>query len=469
MRRSAQHEGIPVNATDPVVGGSLLRRVLALALSAVIVVWLGSAVFAYVDARHEANEILDGYLAQSAALLAAQAAEDLDELDVEHAPQLHKYARRVAFQIWDRGEVLRVHSANAPDRRLLERDEGFGDVTVDGHAWRAFSSWDRRHRYLIQVAEARDARDEIATSVARSVLLPLLVALPLLAVLLWWAVASGLRPLRSLGAQVARRDPDNLARIDAQSPPAEVAPLVSGLNHLFERVAHSLGRERRFTADAAHELRTPIAALRTQAQVAQRASDDATRTHALLQVIAGCDRAARLVDQMLTLARLDPARAPGPAVHGDVTAIARGVLADLAPAALDKSVDVELDAAGAAEVAGDPDLLAIMLRNLVDNAIRYSAAGSRVVVSVMNRARAVELRVTDSGPGVPADERERLGERFYRGLGTSESGSGLGLSIVRRIAEVHGTVVTYGAPTSGTGLVVTVLLPKPPADCAPSR
>src|SRR5690242_9644870 len=153
---------------------------MTLALSAVALVWLGAAIYSYIDVRHEADEILDGYLVQSAALLVAQASDDLEEIDVEHAPQLHKYARRVAFQVWDRGRVLRIHSANAPDRRLMDRDEGFGDVVIDGKPWRVFSSWDDKRKILIQVGEARGARDAIAAAVGRSFLTPLVIALPVL-------------------------------------------------------------------------------------------------------------------------------------------------------------------------------------------------------------------------------------------------------------------------------------------------
>ena len=455
-----------MTAPRTVAGSSLRRRVLTLALSAVTLVWLTSAVYSYFDARHEANEILDGYLAQSAALIAAQTTGDLDEGEVEHAPQMHRYARRLAFQVWDRGRTLRLHSANAPDHRMLERDEGFGNVVIDGTPWRVFSSWDRERKVLVQVGEERSARDAVAKSVGLGLLTPLLVALPLLALLLWWAVAGGLRPLRALGEEVRRRDPDNLAPLAADAPPAEVAPLLDSLNHLFERVSASMTRERQFTADAAHELRTPIAALRTQAQVAQQATSDAVRDRALRQVVAGCDRAARLVDQMLTLARLDPARDASPVEACHVAGIARATLADVAPAAVEKGIDVELDADEAVTVAGDAALLGVLLRNLVDNAVRYGVAGTRVDVNVAKRDGAVELRVADNGPGVPASELARLGERFHRLEGTTETGSGLGLSIVRRIAEVHGATVTFCAAETGSGLVVVVRFPS--AYVAPS-
>ena len=187
---------------------------LALVLGGVAVAWIGAAVFAYRDARHETDELLDGYLAQSAALIVAQAGEDLDELQLEHAPQLHRYARRVAFQIWDGGKSLRTHSANAPDRRLSPRTEGFDEVEVDGQNWRVFSSYDPHRKILVQVGEARNARDAIALAVARGLAAPMVVALPVLGVLLWIAVTLGLAPLRAVGRAVARRDPANLAPLD---------------------------------------------------------------------------------------------------------------------------------------------------------------------------------------------------------------------------------------------------------------
>ena len=251
---------------------------LALVLGGVAVAWIGAAVFAYRDARHETDELLDGYLAQSAALIVAQAGEDLDELQLEHAAQLHRYARRVAFQIWDDGKTLRTHSANAPDRRLSPRTEGFDEVEVDGQNWRVFSSYDPHRKILVQVGELRNARDAIALAVARGLAAPMVVALPVLGVLLWIAVTLGLAPLGAVGQAVARRDPANLTPLDVESPPREVAPLVASLNSLFERVRASMEHERRFTADAAHELRTPVAALRAQAEVALAANDEATAT-----------------------------------------------------------------------------------------------------------------------------------------------------------------------------------------------
>jgi two-component system, OmpR family, sensor histidine kinase QseC len=435
---------------------SLRNRLLALVLGGVALAWLGAAVFAWYDARHEADELLDGYLAQSAALIVAQAGEDLDESEIEHAPQLHRYARRVAFQLWERGEILRVHSANAPNQRLSPRSEGFDDVLVDGERWRVFSSYDQHRRVLVQVGEARSARDAIAFAVARGLAAPMVVALPVLGVLLWVAVTLGLRPLGAVRRAVAQRDPGNLAPLDDDSVPREVAPLVAGLNALFERVRASMEHERRFTADAAHELRTPIAALRAQAEVALAADDASGRRHALEGVIAGCDRAAHLVEQLLTLARLDPARPQRPDWTADLALAAREVAATHAQAALERGLELSVEAPASARVAIEPALLQILLRNLVDNAVRYAAGVGREIRIEVAGGENPTCRIVDDGPGIPAAERARLGERFHRREGTGERGSGLGLSIVRRIADLCGATVAFETASGGRGLCVTV-------------
>ncbi len=436
-------------------GGSLSRRLLLLSLAAVAVVWVASSIFAVVRVRHEAGELLDAHLVQAAAMLHARVGDDVDESELEHAPELHRYARGLAFQVWEEGLKLRLHSANAPDTRLSPQERGFSDVESGGRAWRVYSSLDRKGRVLVQVAEERRSRDRIAGSVAGALLLPMIVGLPVLGLLIWLALRSGLKPLVALGRDVAVRDPDNLQPLEAADVPREVGPLVASLNGLFGRLRQSIDHERRFNADAAHELRTPLAGVRAQAEVALGASADAERTHALRQVIAGCDRAARLVDQMLTLARLDPKRTLAGGARFDLAAVARDAIAEIAPAGHARGVDVALDASPA-QIVGDPALVAILLRNLLDNAIRHGPAGTTVEVGVQAVAGGAELVVTDQGPGVPPEERDRLGERFHRVLGTGETGSGLGLSIVRRIAELHHAEVAFGAAPSGRGFAARV-------------
>ena len=435
---------------------SLKRRLLLILLGSIALVWLATVVFSYFDARHELDELLDAHLAQSVSLLMVQTRHDLEEIDTEHMEQLHKRARKVAIQVWENGNSLRVHSASAPAVRLSARDEGFSDALIDGERWRVFSAWDAARRYLMQVGERYETREEIAASLATNLLLPLLFALPLLGLMVWLGVARALRPLAALGRQVAERDPGNLGTLDAGAIPAEVMPLVDNLNRLFGRVAQLIESERRFTADAAHELRTPLAGLKTQAQVARAAASGAERARALDQVLAGCDRASHLVQQLLTLARLDPDEPGSFAQPCDLQALARAAVAELAPYALGRKVDIELAEGAAVEMTGHAGLIAILLRNLIDNAIRYSPAGGSVRVRAVRAGAAATLGVIDEGPGIPAGERDKVAQRFYRILGNEQFGSGLGLSIVKRIAELHAASVGFGEGEHGRGLAVTV-------------
>jgi signal transduction histidine kinase len=232
--------------------------------------------------------------------------------------------------------------------------------------------------------------------------------------------------------------------------------LIAALNALFDRLRTSLEQERRFTADAAHELRTPLAAVKTQAQVALGATGEDERSRALGNVVAGTDRATRLVEQLLVLARLDPQKVLPHGQTVDLHELARQGVAELAPAAAAKGVEVSLAAGDAAPVAGDAVLLAVLLRNLLDNAVRYTPAGGEVEVSVRRTTGGVSLAVVDNGPGIPEAERGRVFERFHRVLGSGEEGSGLGLSIVRRIADLHRASVSLDAGPGGRGLRVEV-------------
>jgi two-component system sensor histidine kinase QseC len=437
-------------------GYSLKRRLLLAVLSAVALVWLATAVYSYFDARHEINELLDAHLTQSASLIVAQVGHELEEIDLEHAPQLHKRSRRVAFQIWERGRILRLHSLNAPEERLSPRDEGLSSAVVDGKGWRVFSTWDDRRRFLVQVGEHDEARREMATGMATTLLAPLLMALPALGLFVWLIITRALRPLRALGRQVEERRPDSLGALAADDAPAEVAPLVRSLNSLFERVGRLIGEERRFTADAAHELRTPLAALKTQAQVARAAADPGVRAHALDNVIAGCDRAAHLVEQLLTLARLEPDQLRDRSERCELRSLAQQTIVELAPEAVSRGVQIELADGGPALIDGYAALISVLMRNLVDNAVRYSTAGGTVRVEVALAGPRALLSVSDQGPGIPLEEREKVGRRFYRILGTGQTGSGLGLSIVRRVAEIHDATVTLDEGPRARGLLVTV-------------
>ncbi len=435
---------------------SLKRTLLVLALTTVIAVWIGAAVFTYFDAREEFGEILDAHLAQSATLLSVQTSHELNEIETEHTPMLHKYSLRVAFQVWEDGRILRLHSANAPEQPFAGQQEGFSDALINGHRWRVFTTWDDSAVNLIHVAESTREREELSRDIAKNLLKPLWFSLPLLALLLWFAVSRSLLPLARLTGEVEQRAPDNLASLDASSAPREVAPLIDRLNKLFVRIDTSLQKERRFTADAAHELRTPVAGIKAQAQVARGATNEAERLHALDNAILGCDRAAHLIDQLLTLARIDTLDETGtePCLLGN---IASEVIATIAPTALSQNVRLELLEGEEVSVRGNAVLLRILLRNLIDNAVRHTRAGTMVQIRCRLEHGLPMLSVCDNGPGIPEAELERVSERFYRPAGTSASGSGLGLSIVKRIADIHSASLQLAAAEGGTGLTVTVV------------
>ncbi|MBE0473758.1 ATP-binding protein [Rhodoferax sp.] len=447
---------------------SLQARLLALLLLLVTLVWLGAAGFIWVDASDELDELLDGHLAQSAALLIVQQGGHGDASGVasgrgeaggpvENAPSLHKYAPRVAFQVFHEGQ-LTMRSANAGTTPMAKKARGFSTVQFgDRSDWRVFAAQGSEGDIQVFVGEQIDSRDSILWAVLEGVLTPLLYALPLLALVGWLAVRNGLAPLRQLSRALAQRQPQALEPVLLPDLPTEVEPVVHALNALFERIQAMVDAERRFTADAAHELRTPIAAIRTQAQVALGAgSDNAQRDHALRYTLAGCDRASHLVEQLLTLSRLESSRNGAPVGLVDVTAVAQRVAADLAPTALARAQELALDAPAKAYIDADEMLTSVLLRNLLDNALRYSPDGARVALSVMADGKQVMLRVQDSGPGLTEAEMARLGERFYRVLGTDKTGSGLGWSIVRRIAAVYQARVCVSRSEQLGGLCVTV-------------
>jgi two-component system sensor histidine kinase QseC len=436
---------------------SLQARLLVLVLGLVALVWVATAVTTWVDARHELDELLDSHLAQAAAILVAQVHEVEDEHGVD-APVLHRYASKVAFQVFHEGRLV-LRSAGAPAAPMAAAgrgpQSGFSTVQIGGSAWRVFATHGAERDVQVYVGEQADSRDSILWAVLRSTLWPVLVALPLLGLAAWWAVYRGVAPLRRLGLTLAQRQAQDLEPVRLDDAPAEMAPMIDALNGLFGRIGTLLDSERRFTADAAHELRTPIAAIRAQAQVALGEADEALRRRALRQTLEGCDRAARLVDQLLTLSRLD-AVAPGAKAAVDLAAVARQVVAEIAPRALANRQSIALDGGPDCQVEGDETLLAVLVRNLVDNAVRYSPALAQVAVRVERQAGQVVLTVDDSGAGLPPAQLARLGERFFRIAGSDQGGSGLGWSIAQRIAAVHGATVQASRSALLGGLAVRV-------------
>lgn len=437
-----------------------LRLRLVLLLSAVLgATWVVAAWFSHIEARHEVDKLFDAQLAQSAQVLLGTTRHELHERsERQHAdddiPVVHDYEQRLVFQIWDENGLL-LRSETAPNAALADTVAGYGNVTINGRSWRVLTRWDNHHRFMIQVAEPQDGREKLARHIALKMLLPTLLALPVLAMLIWFAVGTGLIPLQRLKSEVKQRTAERLEPIATAGVPDEVAPLAQALNDLFARLQYAFEGERRFTADAAHELRTPLAALKTQAQVAMRVTDEAERQTALENVLRGVDRATHLLEQLLTLARVDPEAAATGHEPLELRALAANVLANLAPFAHDKKIELSLEDGPAGKLTGNPAQLTVLLRNLLDNAVRYTPEGGSVSVLIKQDQNTV-LEICDTGPGIPEQEKAQVLERFYRIPGNTAEGSGLGLSIVRRIAELHGAVLTLENGADESGLLVRV-------------
>lgn len=434
---------------------SLQWRLSWMLVLATAVVWLLVLASTWWRTAHELSELLDAHLAQTATVLAAQAGHDDDDFTVD--PVLHKYQAKVAFQIWHETELL-GQSARAPTEQLMPLGvRGFTDQTLHGERWRVFATQGHEPDVWVMVAELSSARREILLAGLQSAVGPVLIGLPVLALLIGWLVMRALAPLRSLGQTVAQRHAQALQPLQADvSGMSEVQPLMEALNRLFAQVKDHIDNERRFTADAAHELRTPIAAIRMQAQVVQGASHDAERQQALQAVLQGCDRATHLVAQLLDLARLDAHAQPGVCNAVDVVEPTRQVLAQLVPQALQVGGHIDLSGPEQLRLRTDPARVGILVRNLVDNAVRYSHEGAHV--QVRWQSSPVMLEVQDAGPGMSDEHMRRLGDRFFR-ADSSREGSGLGWSIIRRIAQREGLQVQVDRSPELGGLRVRLVLP----------
>lgn len=439
---------------------SIRNRLLWSLLTAVGGLWVVASIASYVDAHREIDRLLDAHLAQSAQLLSRQAGHELLEMDDLEPEELQPYAQQFAVQLWDEHGRLALRMGPAPASRFSSVERGFSDAVVDGEQWRVFSDWDAEHGILVQMAERHDARRRLAMKVALNGLLPLLIALPIMGVLIWRLVAGGLGPIRRIADEVAQRDPGNLDSLEDSAAPAEIQPLVARLNALFQRIRRSIESERRFTSDAAHELRNPVAAIRAQAEASLASNDPAKARAGLSSIEQSASRLSRLVDQLLALARLD-ARAEGvPLAEIDLVRVARQTLAELAPGVFARGGSIDLEAPDSALIPGDATLLEVVIRNLVDNALVHGGAGVHIATAITVREDSIELCIADDGPGVPEELRERLGQRFLRAQRGHSHGSGLGLSIVARILELHGASIRYESGKHGRGLEVRITFPS---------
>ena len=451
---------------SPARAYSLRRRLVWLLTGVVAAIWLVTALVVYQRAHREADEMLDSQLTQVAeTLLAIVSGGEVEHFVEELDEHRHAYPVPIAFEVWRarKGTWQRLvgspgHGGFAPDAST-----GFSDRAYQGSGWRFYAAEDEDAEYRVVVGQAHAARERLARETGLSLLLPATLALPLMALAVWSVVGHMLRPVDAVARKVGALDPQALAPLDESTAlPDEIAPLRNALNALIRRITDAFEDERRFSADAAHELRTPLAALRVQAQVAQRAQTDESRQHALAQVVSGVDRMAHLVEQLLTLARVDPAHRGVSPPPLDPAPLVAEVCAELQPLARRREQSLSVGVAPDCRIAVTPAWLEIALRNLVDNALRYAGEGARIEVRLAREGTDCVLGVADDGPGVAPALRARLAARFVRGE-TEGEGCGLGLSIAARIATLSQGRLELGEglprADGGRGFAATLRFP----------
>jgi signal transduction histidine kinase len=440
---------------------SLRTRLTVFLLAAALLAAGITGVLAYRNTLKENEQLFDYQLRQTALSLRDQGvAANLAP------PGADEDAPAVVVQIWTmNGAALYLSHPGAalPDRAVL----GFSDVDAGNRRWRVYSMAARNR--IIQVAQPLELRRDLAAAAALRSLRPLLIFAPLMALLIWFLVDRALRPVQRLAHEVKLRDAGSLAPLPEQRLPSEVEPVAHAINSLLARLKLAFDSQRAFVADAAHELRSPLTALKLQLQLMARAPDETSRRAAATQLEQGVERATRLIEQLLTAARTAPGENLEQMQPLDLAGLAREAVAEVWPLAEARRTEIALDAPDSAMITADMDALRILMRNLLDNAIRYTPEGGQVNIRIAQQADALMLAVEDSGPGIPAEERERAFQRFYRGRREAGDGvgSGLGLAIVANIAARHGAEVALLDSALG-GLRVELRFPMPRPDAGAS-
>ncbi|WP_066259618.1 ATP-binding protein [Hydrogenophaga flava] len=436
---------------------SLRARLLVFVLLAILATALLQAALAWRAARAEADALFDYQMRQTAQTLRAGLPEGLATGVLPVPPEQQDFD--FVLQIWSVDGSLLLRSADRPElpaRAVL----GFADVVAHGTTYRVYSVI--TGGLVIQVAQDMAVRQRMAGDLALRTAAPVLWLAPVLMLAVGWLVRRTLAPVARVREQVATRSADDLAPLAGQALPDEIRPLVQEFNGLLQRLGQAFEVQQRFVADAAHELRSPLAALKLQVQGLRRADDAEHRERALQRLDTGIDRATRLVGQLMELARQQARQAEGaPAAPLDLAALARTVIAEAVADAQARSQELGLSGLETAMVTGHADALRLLLRNLVENAIKYTPAGGRIEVGVVagEAPGRLALVVEDSGPGIPEAERTRVLDRFYRLPDAPSTGSGLGLAIAQSVAQMHGGALRLDASPTLGGLRVRLELP----------
>ena len=435
-------------------GHSLRRRLIGFVLASILLAATALGVTAYRGALRDADAMFDMHLQQMAHTMhGGGAPRGGGNQDLDYGEE----GFDVFVQIWgpDGTQVFRSARAALPERAVL----GFSDAIVNGTRYRVYSL--QTPLQTVQIAQDMDARQARARTLALRATLPMALMAPILMLAVGLIIARSLAPIERMRRNVAGRADDDLSPLPETGLPDEVRPLVQELNLLFDRVGSAFEARKNFVADAAHELRSPLTALKLQTEALRRATDEGARETAIARLQQGIERSIHLVGQLLMLARQESGEeAPAPPVAVDLEDLVGQCIAGALARAQARGIDIGVAQSEPASVTGQPAALRILLGNLVDNAIKYAPEGGQVDVSLEQQDGEVLLCVEDNGPGIAAHERERAFDRFYRVIGTPADGSGLGLAIVKTIAERHGAIVELGSSARLGGLRATVRFPR---------
>lgn len=424
---------------------SIRRFLIVVLLATITLINFLAALYGYRSSMAEAVQLFDEQLANIATVLGSTPAGYYSTVTGDSA---------IAFQIWQ-GDNLEASSGNAPAEPMAALEPGYSDVKIGGFRWRAFSLYLPVSERWVIVAESSDIRLALADNIILDSVLPMIFGLPLLGFLIWIIVGRGLRPLDELAKEMHVKRSDDLSPISDLEPPLELSALVTSINDLLRRLDNLIERERRFAADAAHELRTPISVLKVQLHNLLR--DAEKETPQLRSLHSAVDRMGHSVEQVLMLYRMAPDKFVTSFKNVDLTSLARQTIAEIYPQLEACQQNIEL-VGEAADMSGDAFALQTLLSNLIENASRYSGEGGEIRVTVEPRATETVLIVEDSGPGIPEEQRERVFERFYRGPhDSSTAGTGIGLAIVQNIVDIHGARISLGESKFQSGLAVSVV------------
>lgn len=443
---------------------SLKNQLLFFLLSSLLLVWGATIYVSYRQARDEITKLFDADLAQSARVVHTFVENLLQQRrlnklwaqdkspDLFYMPILgHKYERKIAFQLRSVNDGVVLRSESAPEFALSLTRNGYSETMLDNQLWHVFSIGTENGDYVIHTGQRDDIRRLLVESLASQQLMAMLLALPVLTLVILIIVNRTLRPVNQLKEQLAAREVNNLQPLSLDKLPDEALPIVRQINALFELLDQAFVNERNFTSDASHELKTPLAGLMTQLQVAQKAKDEAMRKQALKKCQQAVMRMTHMVQQLLTLSRVQHHNMQLSKQRVDIQQAMIAAIADIESSAHEKRIEVELASEEGVAIEANPQLLVILFRNLLDNAIKYTPDGGRISVASGRDKQCAWLCVEDSGPGVANDDYDRITQRFYRCVETAQTaeGSGLGLSIVQRIMRLHDADIAFSKSAWG--------------------